>query len=121
MEFSDGDGELPRSRKGKGGKKGQTKKSLGHHGGVLHHQKAKPVQAPHLPIHFWLPAAPPTVVLWGCGRWELADPGITEQVQLKLRLDDIQRDLAMPNCGVDPSDPNRSVQSRSYLFPTRNV
>ena len=43
-------------------------------------------------------------------RWELADPGITEQVQLKLRLDDIQRDLALPDCGVDPTDPNRCPQ-----------
>ena len=40
-------------------------------------------------------------------RWELADPGITEQVQLKLRLDDIQRKLALPDCGVATEDPSQ--------------
>jgi hypothetical protein len=38
-------------------------------------------------------------------RWELTDPGITEQVQLKLRLDDIQRKLSLADCGVSKEDP----------------
>ena len=38
-------------------------------------------------------------------RWELTDPGITEQVQLKLRLDDIQRKLSLADCGVGAEDP----------------
>ena len=47
-------------------------------------------------------------------RWELADPGITEQVQLKLRLDDIQRKLALPDCGVATEDPSqRRAPARS--------
>ena len=38
-------------------------------------------------------------------RWELTDPGITEQVQLKLRLDDTQRKLSLPDCGVSKQEP----------------
>ena len=51
-------------------------------------------------------------------RWELADPGITEQVQLKLRLDDIQRKLALPDCGVATEDPSqRRAPARSPHLP----
>lgn len=49
-------------------------------------------------------------------RWELTDPGITEQVQLKLRLDDIQRKLSLADCGVSKEDPSE----RCVVRPTHS-
>ena len=41
-----------------------------------------------------------------------------EQVQLKLRLDDIQRKLALPDCGVATEDPSqRRAPARSPHLP----
>ena len=41
-------------------------------------------------------------------RWEKQDPSMKEQVTIKLRMEEIQRLLSLPNCGVNAEDPARS-------------